>query len=170
MSKSSKSSKSVNKEDLPYRPNVGMMLINRDGLVFVAQRLDFQGDVWQMPQGGLDKGEDPKEAALRELEEEIGTRDAEIIGEIADWLPYDLPEELIGKLWKGKYRGQTQKWYAMRFLGDDSAINIDTDHPEFSRWKWAPVEELTALVVPFKRDIYERVVAELGPYCTAIEP
>ena len=149
---------------LPYRPGVGVMLINRAGHVFVAQRIDMPGEAWQMPQGGFDEGEDPRDAAWRELEEETGTRKAEIIGETRGWLAYDLPPEVLGKIvWGGRYRGQTQKWFAMRFLGKDKDIDIAAHkHPEFSAWKWAPVGSLTKLIVPFKRDLYKQVVAELG--------
>ena len=121
-------------EQLPYRPCVGIMLANAAGRVFTAQRLDSQLNAWQMPQGGVDKGEDPRAAALRELEEETGvTADkVEILGETAGWVPYDLPHELVPKLWKGRYKGQEQKWFAMRFLGQDSDINIETEIAEFS--------------------------------------
>ncbi len=147
---------------LPYRPCVGVTLFNREGLVFAARRIDTEMEAWQMPQGGIDEGEDPTVAALRELEEEIGTNKAEIIGETRDWLQYDLPPELVGKVWKGRYRGQRQKWFAMRFLGDDSDINIDTDHPEFCAWRWERLERLPNLIVPFKRKIYQDIVSEFA--------
>jgi len=153
----------VNKDDLPYRPCAGVMLVNDAGEVFVARRIDTPGDAWQMPQGGIDTGEDPRAAALRELHEEIGTDKAEIVAETAGWLDYDLPDHLIGKVWKGKYRGQTQKWFLMRFTGTDADIDIETEHPEFDAWKWAPLHDVPRLIVPFKRDIYEKVVAEFAP-------
>lgn len=153
---------SVDPATLPYRPCVGVTLFNREGLVFVARRIDTEMEAWQMPQGGIDEGEDPATAALRELEEEIGTNKAEIIAESRDWLQYDLPPELIGKVWKGRFRGQRQKWFAMRFLGDDSDINIETDHPEFSAWRWERLERLPNLIVPFKRKIYQDIVSEFA--------
>ncbi|MFL5289092.1 MAG: RNA pyrophosphohydrolase [Rhodopila sp.] len=146
---------------LPYRPNVGAVLFNRDGLVFVARRADMpnaEGPAggWQLPQGGIDADEDPRIAVLRELEEEIGTRNVAIIGEYPDWLTYDLPPDLLGIAWRGKYRGQRQRWYAMRFLGEDAEIRLDLDpHPEFDAWRWVPLAELPALAVGFKRPIYE---------------
>jgi putative (di)nucleoside polyphosphate hydrolase len=143
---------------LPYRPGVGMMLINRAGRVFVAQRIDTPSDAWQMPQGGIDEGETPLEAARRELREEIGTDQAEMIAEIPDWLSYDLPADLIPRLWGGRFRGQTQKWFAFRFLGEDRDIDIETETPEFSAWKWAEMRDLPGLIVPFKRGLYERLV------------
>jgi len=146
---------------LPYRPCVGIMLINKDGHIFVAKRTDTP-DAWQMPQGGIDDGESPAQAALRELEEEIGTAKAVILAESSQWLSYDLPPHLVGKVWSGRYRGQTQKWVACRFTGTDADINIETEHPEFDAWQWVPLEKLTALIVPFKRATYELVVAELG--------
>jgi len=146
-------------EERPYRPCVGIMLLNRDGLVFVAQRIDQTAEAWQMPQGGIDAGEDPRTTALRELEEEIGTANAEIIAESPDWLAYDLPPELADKVWRGRFRGQRQKWFVMRFLGNDGDIDLDTEHPEFSAWKWVPASELTALIVPFKRENYREIVA-----------
>jgi putative (di)nucleoside polyphosphate hydrolase len=147
--------------DLPYRPNVGAVLFNHDGLIFVARRADMpnaEGPAggWQLPQGGIDEGEDPEAAVLRELEEEIGTRNAEVIGEHPQWLTYDLPPDLLGIAWRGRYRGQRQRWFAMRFLGNDSDINLELDpHPEFDAWRWVPLAELSSLAVPFKRAIYE---------------
>lgn len=146
--------------ELPYRPGVGVMLINREGKVFVAKRIDMISEAWQMPQGGIDEGESPKVAVLRELKEEIGTDRAEIIKEAQGWYYYDLPEELIPRVWGGKFRGQQQKWYAMRFLGTDNDINIHTDHPEFSEWKWVLPHELPDLIVPFKRVLYQSLVDE----------
>lgn len=151
---------------LPLRPCVGIMLINAAGHVFVAKRIDMPSDAWQMPQGGIDKGESPRAAALRELEEEIGTAKAEIVAEMPEWLDYDLPEELQGRLWGGRYRGQTQKWFAMRFTGRDRDIDIATRHPEFSAWKWTPIETLPALAIAFKRPIYERLATAFRPYAT----
>lgn len=145
---------------LPYRLGVGIVLFNRDGRVFVGRRIDQTAEAWQLPQGGIDPGEAPAHAALRELKEEIGTDRAEIVGESRDWLVYDLPDELVGKVWRGRYRGQKQKWYAARFLGDDGDINLATAHPEFDAWKWAPIDALPDLIVPFKRELYRRIVAE----------
>jgi putative (di)nucleoside polyphosphate hydrolase len=151
------------KKDLPYRPCAGLMVINALGQVFVARRIDSEAEAWQMPQGGIDKGEEPRQAALRELEEEIGTGKAEILAESTEWLHYDLPEHLIGKVWKGKYRGQKQKWFLLRFTGQDSDINIATEHPEFSEWKWMDLQDVPKFIVPFKRDIYMAVCAEFAP-------
>ncbi len=153
---------------LPYRPCVGIMLLNRAGAVFVAKRIDMPSDAWQMPQGGIDPGEDPRAAALRELTEETGTDKAEIVGEVAEWLDYDLPPELQGRLWGGRYRGQRQKWFAMRFTGTDKDIDIATKHPEFSAWKWAPIETLPDLAISFKRPIYERLVAEFRKHAKPV--
>lgn len=149
--------------DLPYRPCVGIMLLNARGQAFVARRIDMPSEAWQMPQGGIDVGETPLQAALRELREEIGTDKAEVLAESEHWLDYDLPEELIGKLWGGRYRGQTQKWFVMRFTGTDSDINIATEEPEFLDWKWADLDRLPSLIVPFKRRLYEQLVAEFAP-------
>lgn len=151
---------------LPYRPCVGVMLANRDGNVFVGQRIDNPGPAWQMPQGGVDEGETPRDAALRELWEETGVPadKVEIVAETAGWVPYDLPHDLVPKLWKGRFRGQEQKWFLMRFTGEDADVNIDTEHPEFSEWRWLPPEELAGAIVPFKRAVYETVLAELGPH------
>ena len=147
---------------LPYRRGVGIMLINSEGQVFVAQRIDTPGTAWQMPQGGIDEGESPRQAALRELHEETGTAKAEIVAEIHDWLRYDIPAGLVPRLWGGRFRGQEQKWFAARFLGRDEDIDIDTEEPEFSAWRWAEVAELPGLIVPFKRALYERLAAEFG--------
>lgn len=152
---------------LPYRKGVGIMLLNRAGLVFVARRIDTPSEAWQMPQGGIDEGEDPREAALRELHEEIGTDKAEIVAESKNWLTYDLPADLIPKIWGGRFRGQTQKWFLLRFTGKDIDIDIETEHPEFLDWKWAKVPDLPRLIVPFKRKLYEDLVAEFGPLIEA---
>ncbi len=150
--------------DLPYRLNVGAALFNRDGLVLVARRADMpnaEGAAggWQLPQGGVDEGEDLRAAVIRELAEEIGTDKAEILAEHDVWLSYDLPAELIGKALGGKYRGQRQRWFALRFTGEDSDIRLDADpHPEFDAWRWVRLEELPELAVPFKRAIYEALV------------
>ncbi|HVT23958.1 MAG TPA: RNA pyrophosphohydrolase [Rhizomicrobium sp.] len=146
-------------DDLPYRPCVGVMLINREGLVFVGRRIDQTMEGWQMPQGGIDAGETPEQAALRELKEEIGTNNAKILRAMDEWLAYDLPPHLLGVALHGKYRGQRQKWIAMRFEGDDSEIDIQTEEPEFAAWKWLAIEALPRLVVPFKRDTYSKVLA-----------
>ena len=150
-------------EKLPYRPNVGIMLRNADGLVVTAQRVDRPAgsDAWQMPQGGIDKGEEPQAAALRELQEETGIASDLVVieAEAPDWIPYDLPPELISKLWNGKWRGQTQKWFLMRFEGTDDQIDIFGQDQEFTEWRWSTVEDLVANIVPFKRDVYQAVVS-----------
>lgn len=150
------------REDLPYRPCAGVVLVNADGHVFAGRRIDHDQGAWQMPQGGIDEGEDPREAALRELEEETGVARelVEVEAETADWVRYDLPDELLGRIWKGKYRGQAQKWLLCRFKGRDDDIDIDTAQPEFSAWNWMPPDELLDQIVPFKRDVYERVFRE----------
>ena len=145
--------------NLPYRPCVGIMLLNKERLVLVGKRLNMTENAWQMPQGGIDPGEPPRDAAMRELEEEIGTDKAEIVAERNDWLDYELPARLIGKVWRGRYRGQTQKWFAMNFTGEDDDINVHTAHPEFGAWKWSSVAELIDNIVPFKADIYSKVVS-----------
>ena len=147
-------------EERPYRPCVGIMLLNGKGRVFVGNRADVDGDHWQMPQGGIDPGETPRDAALRELAEETGTDKAEIVAESADWLSYDLPPEFAAIAWKGRYRGQTQRWFAMRFKGKDADIDLASSHGEFAEWRWADIETLPAMVIGFKRPIYEAVVRE----------
>ena len=148
--------------DLPYRPCVGIMLQNTEGDVFTAQRIDMPG-AWQMPQGGIDDGENTREAALRELQEEISVPPSSVavVKQTANWINYDLPSHLLGKAWGGKYRGQKQHWFLMRFEGDEDLINLDTKHPEFNAWKWSTPQELVKEIVPFKRPVYEAVVAEL---------
>jgi putative (di)nucleoside polyphosphate hydrolase len=147
---------------LPYRPCAGIMLVNRDWKIFVGQRLDQRVEAWQMPQGGIDDGEEPAEAAMRELEEEVGTAKAEIIAEADGWIAYDLPPELVGNVWKGRYRGQTQKWFLLRYNGDDSDIDIATEHQEFGEWRWADLSELVDMAIEFKRDTYRQVIAAFG--------
>jgi putative (di)nucleoside polyphosphate hydrolase len=147
-----------------YRPGIGIMLINDAGLVFVAQRIDMPG-AWQMPQGGIDAGETPRDAVMRELKEEIGTDRAEILAESRDWLSYDLPPELKRRVWGGRYRGQKQKWFLCRFQGTDRDIDLGHDrHPEFDAWRWIEPKQLTELIVEFKRGVYRGVVAEFAPH------
>jgi putative (di)nucleoside polyphosphate hydrolase len=146
---------------LPYRPCAGVMLLNQDGQVLVGQRLDSTLEAWQMPQGGIDAGEEPLDAAIRELWEETGIAAGlvELIAEAEDWLSYDLPEDLIGTIWKGTWRGQRQRWFLFRFLGEDSDVNIATAEPEFRAWRWADPQDLPELIVPFKRELYRDVLA-----------
>ena len=150
-----------------YRPCVGVMLLNAEGLVWIGRRFDKQNDEgqghwWQMPQGGIDKGEDAAAAALRELAEETAVTSAQVIAEASRWYSYDLPEHLIGKSWNGRYRGQTQKWFALRFTGDESEINLAPPghKQEFDQWRWARMDEVLDVIVPFKRPVYEQVIAE----------
>jgi len=140
------------------------MILNREKKVFVARRIDMTSEAWQMPQGGIDEGEMPKEAAMRELEEEIGTNNVEIIAESERWLYYDLPDDLVGKLWGGKYRGQKQKWFLVRFLGEDMEINLQTEHPEFSEWQWVSPKKVSELIVPFKQKLYESLLHEFADF------
>ena len=151
---------------LPYRPCAGVMLLNREGRVFVGQRLDSTLEAWQMPQGGIDPGEDALEAAFRELWEETGVarHHAELIAEAPEELQYDLPDDLIGKVWKGKWRGQRQRWFLLRFLGEDGDIDIATAHPEFRAWRWAEPADLPQLIVPFKRALYTRLLELFAPH------
>jgi putative (di)nucleoside polyphosphate hydrolase len=163
-------------ESLPYRPCVGLAVFNRAGRAFIGRRIDGPEHVdlthaWQMPQGGIDGGEQPWPAALRELHEETNIRSVERLGEIAEWLSYDIPRDLIGQAWNGRYRGQTQKWFAVRFTGAESEIDIahpgGAHEPEFSAWRWERLENVPELIVPFKRPVYDRVVAEFGKFARA---
>ena len=148
----------------PYRPCVGIMLINSNNQIFAGQRIDNHLEAWQMPQGGIDEGEDVETACFREMKEEIGTDKASIIGIHPEWLNYDIPEILADKLWDQKYRGQSQKWVALRFLGTDNDINIKTHIPEFSKWKWVSPQQLSSLAAPFKREVYENVLNVFKQY------
>jgi putative (di)nucleoside polyphosphate hydrolase len=154
----------VTLQDLPYRPAAGIMLLNRDNKVFVGQRIDSTLEAWQMPQGGLDDGEDALAGALRELEEETGIAPhlVTLIAQARNELFYDLPEELVGRLWKGRYRGQRQIWFCLRFTGEDTDIDLATPHPEFRAWKWAEPGELPDMIVPFKRILYRSVLEEFA--------
>jgi putative (di)nucleoside polyphosphate hydrolase len=161
-------------DSLPYRPCVGVMVLNRTGHVFIGRRTDGPEHVdathsWQMPQGGVDPGEDTYKAALRELYEETSIRSVEKLGEVAEWLTYDIPRDIVGQAWKGKYRGQTQKWYALRFTGDEKEIDVARpgggEHkPEFLEWRWEPMANVPKLIIPFKRKIYDRVVKEFATF------
>ena len=151
-------------EQRPYRPCVGIFLLNNDGLVFAGRRIDSRAEAWQMPQGGIDAGESPLQACMREMREEIGTNTAELVNQHDDWLYYDIPLPLADRLWQGRYKGQKQKWMALRFTGDDSDINIATEEPEFCEWKWLSPHDLVDLAVPFKRDVYQNVLAAFAPY------
>jgi putative (di)nucleoside polyphosphate hydrolase len=150
-----------------YRPAVGIMLLNCDGEVFVGWRIDMPAglEAWQMPQGGIDSGESPREAALRELKEEVGTDKAEFLAESRSWLHYEVPPEIAGGLWGGRYRGQRQKWSALRFIGSDADIDLATEHPEFDAWQWVPASRLPELIVPFKRQLYLDVLDEFRAHC-----
>lgn len=152
------------KTTLPYRRCVGVALVNAQGHIFAGERIDTPG-AWQMPQGGIDPGESPSEAALRELWEETGVLadDVTVEAETPGWIPYDLPDDLIGKVWKGRYRGQEQRWFLMRFSGVDADIKIATDHPEFSAWQWLAPDDLLKRIVPFKRDVYAQVLGHFAP-------
>jgi len=156
-------------KNLPYRPCAGITLFNREGKVFVGRRIDGHKDIWQLPQGGIEQNEEPKEAAIRELKEEIGTSNITIIGEITEWLYYDIPKNLIDKIWDGKYRGQKQKWFAGRFLGDDAEINpIKVENPEFDIWKWVSLCDMTKNIVPFKQDVYKKIIFEFSTFAKKV--
>jgi putative (di)nucleoside polyphosphate hydrolase len=163
-------------DTLPYRPCVGMMVFNKKGHVFIGRRKDGpehvdETHVWQMPQGGVDSKEDPWPAALRELYEETNITSVEKLAESKEWYSYDIPRDIVGKAWKGKYRGQTQKWYALRFTGKESEIDVKNPagghKPEFVEWRWEKIQRLPKLVVPFKRPVYEKVVEEFGEFAKA---
>lgn len=149
-----------------YRRGVGLMMFNPAGLVWVGRRIDRSGEAWQMPQGGIDAGETPGEAALRELKEETGTDKAAIVAESAGWLRYDLPSAVRDRVWGGRFRGQTQKWFLLRFTGADDDIDIAADAPEFDAWRWMPVDDLATHIVAFKRELYRQVTAEFGALIT----
>jgi putative (di)nucleoside polyphosphate hydrolase len=151
-------------EGRPYRPCVGIMLINEAGQVFVGNRIDIDGEHWQMPQGGIDEGETAEQAAWRELTEEVGTDAAELLGESTRWFDYDLPPDLAEKAWNGQYRGQTQRWFAFRFTGKDQDIDLNAHKAEFESWKWADISQLVDITVSFKRAVYQKVIADLGRF------
>lgn len=153
--------KSENKElSLPYRPGVGMLIINSENKVFVGKRIDSKANGWQMPQGGIDLGETPSSAALREMKEEIGSGNGKILAESKNWYSYRVPDFLIPRLWDGQYCGQKQKWFLIHFLGTDDDINLNTEHPEFNQWKWVDFDELLGDVIPFKHKLYKEVMQE----------
>ncbi|KQN03767.1 RNA pyrophosphohydrolase [Sphingomonas sp. Leaf25] len=156
----------MDKTTLPYRPCAGVMLMNRDGQIFVGQRLDSTLEAWQMPQGGIDPGEEPLDAAVRELREETGVvaTKVRLIAEAPDELFYDLPDDMIGRIWKGKWRGQRQRWFLFAFDGDDGDIDIQTPEPEFRAWRWADPADLPTMIVPFKKTLYEAVIAAFSSH------
>ena len=146
----------------PYRPCVGICLVNDEGLIFAGKRIDNRAEAWQMPQGGIDEGEDAITACFREMAEEIGTNKAELLAEYPDWLNYDIPEPLANKLWDGTYRGQSQKWMLLRYKGMDADINISTEIPEFEQWQWMNPDKLVELAVPFKKDVYRTLMTHFS--------
>ena len=151
----------MDKNKLPLRLGVGAIVLNKDNQVFVGKRKDNPVNKWQMPQGGVDKNEDLIDAMKRELEEETSIKNIKIIKELEKWTEYELPDYLLGKIWKGKFRGQKQKWFIVRFLGNDDEINLKTDHPEFIEWKWLNIEKLPDVIVHFKKSVYEKLVPEI---------
>ncbi len=150
----------IGKQSLPFRPGVGMMIIDKNNRVFVGKRIDSKVNAWQMPQGGIDLGETPSRAALREMEEEIGSGNAKIIAESKNWYSYRIPKYLVPRLWEGQYCGQKQKWFLIRFLGEDSEIDIQTTVPEFDDWRWVEFDELLENIIPFKHALYQKVINE----------
>ena len=160
MGKRKKMDEAETSDKRPYRRGVGVVLFNAEGKVFAAQRNDMPGEAWQLPQGGIDAGESPLEAALRELKEETGVTSVELLAETDRWLSYDLPEDLARKAWRGRYRGQTQKWFALRFTGENSEVDLNHHSPEFTTWRWSDLASLPTLIVPFKRDLYRALVEE----------
>jgi len=166
----SKTRKDRKMSALPYRKGVGAVLLNSQGQVFVAKRIDTPGEAWQMPQGGVDKGEKPRKAVVRELLEEIGTDKVEFIAKSNDWITYDLPDHLVGKVWKGRYRGQKQRWFLMRFVGNDGDIDLNSSgHPEFDAWQWVDFQTLPDIIVPFKRKLYEEIVGEFRDLAVPVD-
>jgi putative (di)nucleoside polyphosphate hydrolase len=162
--------KSASRTDLPYRQGVGAVLFNSAGLVFVARRIDTPGDAWQLPQGGVDEGEKPRHAVVRELAEEIGTDKVEILAKSRCWYTYELPDHLLGRVWGGRYRGQRQRWFALRYLGSDADIDLAAHrHPEFDAWRWVAITSLPDLAVSFKRTLYLELVAEFRHLAVAID-
>jgi putative (di)nucleoside polyphosphate hydrolase len=155
--------------NLPFRPGVGMMIIDKRDRIFVGKRVDSKSNGWQMPQGGIDLGETPSAAALREMAEEIGSDKGKIIAESKRWYSYRLPEFLVHKLWDGKYCGQRQKWFLIRFTGQDSDINVKTKHPEFDSWRWIEIHELLDNIIPFKHKLYSRIIAEFKEFIVSKE-
>ena len=151
----------MDKNKLPLRLGVGAIVLNKDNQVFVGKRKDNPVHKWQMPQGGVDKNEDLIDAMKRELEEETSIKNIKIIKELEKWTEYELPDYLLGKIWKGKFRGQKQKWFIVRFLGDDNEINLNTSHPEFIEWKWLNIEKLPDVIVHFKKSVYKKLVPEI---------
>jgi putative (di)nucleoside polyphosphate hydrolase len=166
-------------DELPYRPCVGIALFNREGLVFIGRRRSedrpapaADGYAWQMPQGGIDAGESPYDAAVRELYEETGVCSISLLAEAPDWYAYDLPSAVAGRAWRGRYRGQTQKWFAFRFTGPDEEVDIGRrgrHKPEFDEWRWEGLDRLPPLIIPFKRPVYEKVVETFGPLATPVD-
>ena len=154
------------KDEIPLRIGVGIALLNDSNEVFVGKRIDNPEDFWQMPQGGVDKNENFLDAAKRELEEETGIKNVKLIKEIEGWIIYDLPKNLLGKIWKGKYRGQKQKWFIMKFLGSNNEININTKEPEFLDWKWIKPSKLPEVVINFKINIYKKISKKLSAFIT----
>jgi len=152
------------RKKLPYRPGVGMMIINHEGKVFLGKRIDTKISAWQMPQGGIDMGETPSKAALREMKEELGCDKGYIIAESKLWYSYDIPKFLISRLWDGNYRGQRQKWFLIRYTGTDEEINLHTSHPEFNEWRWADIDELHEIIIPFKKRLYQAIIDEFQTF------